>query len=62
MKPILKVKKLSGSDVIKLLIELTAIEHPVVRIPKKKTFVALLKANPPKEFLRRLEAFNPSNN
>jgi hypothetical protein len=57
------MKKKSHSDhdglaVIKQLIDCAAINHPAVIIPREKTLPALLRANPPHEFLRRLKAFS----
>jgi hypothetical protein len=49
-------KKRSRREVFKLLMNLTAVGHPAVRIPKEKTLAALLRANPREEFLRRLAA------
>ena len=52
------LQTLSGGEAVKLLIDLTAIGHPAVRIPKEKTLPALLRANPREAFLRRLAASN----
>jgi len=41
-----------------LLCNMAMIYHPAVRIPKRKTLVALINANPRADFLRRLAAFN----
>jgi hypothetical protein len=56
------LQNLSRPEVFKLLCEMAAIERPSVVIPKDRTLVALLRANPINDFLRRLEAFDPSNN
>jgi hypothetical protein len=37
-----------------LLCDMVVINHPAVRIPKRKTLVALINANPRADFLRRL--------
>jgi hypothetical protein len=47
----------AGFAVIKKLIDLASVNHPAVRIPSTKTLDALLRQNPPNEFLRRLKAF-----
>jgi hypothetical protein len=55
------IKKKPG-PLFKLLCELAVIEHPAVVIPTERTLEGLIRANPPEEFRRRLEAFDPSNN
>jgi hypothetical protein len=47
-----------GSEVLRLLIDLAAIEHPAVVIPERKTLADLIRANPPAEFLRRWRTHN----
>ncbi len=45
-------------DTFRLLVNMAALNHPAVRILKRKTLPALLLANSPKDFLRRLAASN----
>jgi len=48
----------SRNEEFHLLMKLAVIGHPTVRIPKEKTLLALLRANPREDFLRRLTASN----
>jgi hypothetical protein len=60
-QPTITLKELLDAyplDTFRLLVDMTAINHPAVRIPKRKTLPALLLANPPNDFLRRLAVSN----
>ena len=52
------LKNLSRVEALKLLIDKAAANHPAVVIPRERTLVELLRVNPLKDFLRRLQAAN----
>jgi hypothetical protein len=55
-------KRPAGRELFALMCDLAVIRHPAVVMPKEPTLINFIRANPPAEFLRRLEAFDPSNN
>jgi len=52
------LENLSRVEAIKLLIHKAATSHPAVVIPTDRTLVELIRVNPIKDFLRRLQAAN----